>query len=127
LLVGIDFSPSQLARGLDYLADLDGIRLVHGDGARLPFPDRAFDLVLTSAVILHNPPPVAERMRREVVRVARRWAAHNEDTDVSYNRYGYDIAEWYRRSGIPLAECGTIPVDLDPASTRFCVADLGRP
>jgi SAM-dependent methyltransferase len=124
-LVGVDFSPTQLARGKSYLADLGGISVALASGAMLPFSDQSFDLVLTSAVILHNPPPMAERLRREVVRVARRWAAHNEDTDVSYNRYGYDIAEWYLRQGITLAECGRIPVDLDPDTTRFCVADLG--
>jgi SAM-dependent methyltransferase len=126
-LVGVDFSPSQLDEGRGYLAGLGDITMVLASGQRLPFADDSFDLVLTSAVILHNPPDVAEQIRREVVRVARRWAVHNEDTDVSYNRYGYDIAEWYRRQGIPLRECGTIPVDLDPASTRFCVADVGLP
>ena len=82
-------------------------------GRGLPFADKSFDLVLTSAVILHNPPPVAEQMRLEVIRVARRFAAHNEDTDVSYNRFGYDTAAWYRAAGLPLAEAGPIPVGPD--------------
>ena len=56
---------------------------------------------MTSAVILHNAPPVAEAIRREVVRVGRRFAAHNEDIDVTYNRYGYDTAAWYRTEGSP--------------------------
>lgn len=123
-LVGLDFSPTQLARGRAYLAGLDGIQLILGSGDELPFADDSFEMVLTSAVILHNPPEVAECIRREVMRVATRWAAHNEDTDVSYNRFGYDIAEWYRRRGVPLLECGAIPVDLDPEITRFCIADL---
>lgn len=123
-LVGLDFSPTQLGRARRYLAGCDNITLLLGDGAALPFAAGAFDLVLTSAVILHNPPPVAERMRREVVRVARGHAAHNEDTDITYNRYGYDIAAWYAARGIPLAESGPIPVDLDPENTCFCVADL---
>lgn len=123
-LVGVDFSPSQLDQARRYLHGCEGVNLLLADGAALPFADGSFDLVLTSAVILHNPPSVADRMRREVVRVARRHAAHNEDTDVSYNRYGYDIAAWYQQHGITLAESGAIPVDLDPTSTRFCVADL---
>ena len=85
-LVGVDFSPSQLAAARGYLGGLDGIGLALADGGRLPFPDDSFDLVLTSAVILHNAPAVAEQIRREVLRVARRWAAHNEDTDRTYNR-----------------------------------------
>ena len=92
----------------------------------MPFPDRTFDLVLTSAVILHNPPTAADCIRREVIRVARRYAAHNEDTDVSYNRYGYDTAAWYREAGIPLAESGPIPTEADPCWTQFCVAEPWR-
>lgn len=122
--VGLDFSPSQLGLAARYLNGDDRVGLVLGSGWRLPFPDKSFDLVLTSAVILHNPPPAAEAIRREVVRVARRFAAHNEDTDVSYNRYGYDTAAWYRAAGIRLAESGPIPTDPDPSPSQFCVAEL---
>ena len=125
-MVGVDFSPSQLGdgRGLPRRAGAD--RAGAGLGARLPFADKSFDLVLTSAVILHNPPPVAEQMRREVIRVAPPFAAHNEDTDVSYNRYGYDTAAWYRAAGLPLAEAGPIPVGPDAMHSQFCVAGPWR-
>jgi len=123
-VVGLDFSPSQLALARGYLGGLDRVGLVLGSGLELPFPDGAFDLVLTSAVILHNPPPGAEKIRREVVRVARRFAAHNEDTDVSYNRYGYDTAAWYRAAGVPLAESGPIASEPAPSPSQFCVAEL---
>ena len=123
-VVGLDFSPSQLGRGRAYLDGLGRCDLVLGSGLRLPFPDRSFDLVLTSAVILHNPPPAAEAIRREVVRVARRFAAHNEDTDVTYNRYGYDTAAWYLAAGLPLAESGPIPTEARPSPSQFCVAEL---
>ncbi len=83
-------------------------------------------MVLTSAVILHNPPAAAEAIRREVLRVARRFTAHNEETDVSYNRYGYDTAAWYRAQGIELAESGPIPMDLNQEASQFCVAVLAR-
>ena len=128
-LAGVDFSPTQL----DYARHhLDGRRIVGialADGQRLPFPDGAFDLVLTSAVILHNPPVIAQRIRREAIRVARRWVAHNEDTDRTYNRYGYDTAAWYRAAGFRLEEAGPIPVGTDDevARSQFCVADLGVP
>jgi SAM-dependent methyltransferase len=121
-MVGLDFSPSQLAHARGYLGGLDRIHLVLGSGLDLPIPDRSFDMVLTSAVILHNPPPAAERIRREVLRVARRFAAHNEDTNVTYNRYGYDTAAWYRAEGLELAEAGPIPIE--PQHSQFCVAKV---
>jgi hypothetical protein len=81
---------------------------------------------VTSAVILHNPPEAAVRIRRELLRVGRRFAAHNEETNASYNRYGYDTAAWYRAQGLALAESGPIPMDTDPRTSQFCVALLGH-
>jgi SAM-dependent methyltransferase len=121
-LVGVDFSPTQIEQARRYLQGTRGIELLLASGTRLPFVDGAFDVVLTSAVILHNPPPVAEQIRCEVIRIARRFAVHNEDTDVSYNRYGYDTAAWYRAAGITLAESGPIPTAPAPTSSQFCVA-----
>jgi SAM-dependent methyltransferase len=121
-LVGVDFSISQLAQARSFLQGLPEIELLLAGGAQLPFADGSFDLVVTSAVILHNPPAEAERIRRELLRVGRRFAAHNEETSESYNRYGYDTAAWYQGMGIDLAECGPIPADLDPRSSQFCVA-----
>jgi SAM-dependent methyltransferase len=123
-MVGLDFSPSQLGQGAGYLEGLDRVSLVLGTGDRLPFDDGTFDLVLTSAVILHNPPEVADRIRREVLRVSRRLAAHNEDTDVTYNRFGYDTAAWYQTRGLPVLESGPIPVGSEASQrvSQFCVA-----
>ena len=130
-LVGVDFSPTQLAQARAYLDGLDGIELVLASGTDLPFVDGGFDMVLTSAVILHNPPAAAEQIRCEVIRVARRFAAHNEDTDISYNRYGYDTAAWYRAAGITLAESGPIPTEAAtvavPVLRGDAVAALIRP
>jgi SAM-dependent methyltransferase len=123
-LVGLDFSATQLDRARSFLASCGDVGLIMSRGESLPFPDGSFDMVVTSAVVLHNPPAVAERIRREVVRVARRFAAHNEETNLSYNRYGYDTAAWYRAHGIALVESGPIPMDLDPDASQFCVAAL---
>lgn len=127
-LMGVDFSPTQLGQARRHLAGRDGISIALASGLRLPFPDGSFDLVLTSAVILHNAPAAAEAMRREVVRVTRRLAAHNEDTNVSYNRFGYDTAAWYRSAGISVIEAGPIDVADDPDRniSQFCVAEPWR-
>jgi SAM-dependent methyltransferase len=123
-LVGLDFSPTQLERARSYLASAGDVGLIMSRGESLPFADGSFDMVVTSAVVLHNPPAIAERIRREVVRVARRFAAHNEETNLSYNRYGYDTAAWYRAQGFALSESGPIPMDLDADASQFCVAAL---
>jgi SAM-dependent methyltransferase len=125
-VVGLDFSPTQLGTARRYLRGIGDVTLVLGSGDRLPFEDGAFDLVMTSAVILHNPPTVAETIRSEVLRVSARWTAHNEDLDWSYNRYGYNTAEWYGQREIPLAECGPIPVEPDGPPSQFCVAEPWR-
>ena len=125
-LVGIDFSPSQIEHARRYLEGRGEIELLLACGQRLPFADGSFDMVVTSAVILHNPPPAAERIRHEILRVARRFAAHNEETGLSYNRFGYDTAAWYRERGIAVAEAVPIPLDPDPATSQFCVARLSR-
>jgi SAM-dependent methyltransferase len=122
-IVGVDFSPTQLGMARAYLDGVGGVSVALASGARLPFADRSFDLVLTSAVILHNPPEVAEAIRREVVRVSRRLTAHNEDTDVTYNRFGYDTAGWYSRRGILVRECRAMPEEAGSESSQFCVAE----
>ena len=126
LLVGVDFSTTQLDQACRFLDSAPNVDLILSRGERLPFADQSFDMVVTSAVILHNPPAIAEQIRSEVLRVARRFAAHNEETNISYNRYGYDTAFWYRRRGITLAESGVIPMDADPSASQFCVATLHR-
>jgi SAM-dependent methyltransferase len=123
-VVGVDFSPTQLDQARRFLGNECDVELLLCRGERLPFADHSFDMVVTSAVILHNPPAIAERIRLEVMRVARRFAAHNEETNLSYNRFGYDTALWYRRQGIPLAESGPIPMDPDQSASQFCVAVL---
>ncbi len=123
-LVGVDFSVSQIEHARRFLGGHGEVELLLACGQRLPFADNAFDMVVTSAVILHNPPAVAERIRLEILRVARRFAAHNEETGLSYNRYGYDTSAWYRDRGIALAETSPIPLDPDPATSQFCVARL---
>jgi SAM-dependent methyltransferase len=123
-IVGVDFSRTQLQQARRFLGSSRDVELVLSRGECLPFAARSFDMVVTSAVILHNPPAIAERVRCELVRVGRRFAAHNEETNQSYNRFGYDTACWYRRQGISLAESGPIPLDPDPTSSQFSVALL---
>jgi len=121
-LVGVDFSPTQLEQARRFLGSPRDVELILSRGERLPFADQSFDMVVTSAVILHNPPAIADQIGLEMIRVARRFTAHNEETGLSYNRYGYDTVLWYRGQGTRLAESGPIPMDPDPSASQFCVA-----
>lgn len=72
LVVGLDFSAPMLrvARWkLGHLPGMERVRLVQGDGLRLPFPDDTFDSV-TSAFALRNAVDVAA-LFREMWRVLR--------------------------------------------------------
>ena len=64
LVVGLD--PSAEA-----LACWDGVRVL-ASGARLPFPDRSFDTVVSCEVLEHLPDGLFEQVTAELARVARR-------------------------------------------------------
>jgi len=48
-------------------------RLSVAAASALPFPDRAFELVFTSGLLIHVPPPLLDRVAREILRVSRRY------------------------------------------------------
>jgi ubiquinone/menaquinone biosynthesis C-methylase UbiE len=66
---GIDASPAMLAAARRRLGDTAALRL--GDAARLPWPDRAFDLVLASTVLHEMPSGVRVATLGEMRRVLR--------------------------------------------------------
>lgn len=123
LIVGCDFSFPQLKKASDYCV-ADPIRLVEADGAALPFRDKSFDAALSSAVILHNKFPNARRIISEMIRVSRKYLVHNEDTDVTFTRYGYDLKKTYEKMGFKIVDSKQIPVAPDPAITQFTVVEL---
>ncbi len=124
LVVGIDWSGPQLVRAKDVCKDMRPY-LVEADAAHLPFKNCAFDLILTSAVIMHNPEPQAKMILYEIMRVGRRFVAHNEDTDITFTRHGYDMAKTYTAMWQKILETGPIPVDIPVNTTQFTVVELG--
>ncbi len=123
-VAGIDWSFEQLQKAKEICA---GIRpwLLEADAAKLPFRDKSFDLVLTSAVIMHNPEPQARAILAEIQRVGRRIAAHNEDTDVTFTRHGYDLGKTYQAMGLKVLESDRIPLqDVPENHTQFTLVDL---
>jgi phosphatidylethanolamine/phosphatidyl-N-methylethanolamine N-methyltransferase len=71
-VVGVDLSPAMLARAQQRIAKLGLRRSVHlsvADGARLPFADESFDVVLVPYVMSVVPDPIS--VGRELGRVCR--------------------------------------------------------
>ena len=123
LLVGCDFSRPQLLKAQEYLAG-EAPPLIEADGAHLPFRDKSFDLVLSSAVILHNEYEKARRIIAEMIRVGRKYLVHNEDTNVTSSRFGYDMKRTYEKMGLKILQSREIPDAPDPAVTQFTIVEL---
>jgi len=123
-LAGVDFSFSQLGTAKTFLNESDASRLMQSDAMRLPFKDKSFDLVFSSAVILHNPPKVAKRIVDEIARVSKRYIVHNEDRGVSYTRWDYDYGRIYKEKKFRILKNEKIPCAPDPEITQFIVADI---
>jgi len=122
-LVGCDFSRPQLLKAQEYLASKVP-PLVEADGEQLPFRDKTFDVVLSSAVILHNKYEKARGIIAEMIRVGRKYLVHNEDTNVTFCRFGYNIRKTYEKMNLNILQSQQIPVAPDPAITQFTIVEL---
>ncbi len=120
---GCDFSRPQLLKGKEFFPPMIG-RVAEADAEFLPFKDKSFDVVMSSAVILHNKHPKAQRIISEMIRVSRRYLVHNEDTDITFSRYGYDMTQTYRAMGFRIVTSKQIPCSQDPAHTQFTIVEL---
>jgi len=69
-LGGIDLQAAAVATAKQSLPDAD---LRVGAGTSLPFADLSFDLVFTSAVLIHVPPTDLGHVMDEAYRVAKKW------------------------------------------------------
>ena len=91
--VGIDHRPEVLAaaaRARPPGSDGEAIELHVGDGRRLAYADRSFDVAHASLVLHHLDPPVAVEMLREMGRVARLGVIVN---DLDRTRVGW-VGAW---------------------------------
>ena len=73
-VVGIDSRPEVLAAAVlawPAVATTEGLELHVGDGRRLPYPDRSFDVVHASLVVHHLGTEEAAGLLREMARVSR--------------------------------------------------------
>ena len=86
LVVGVDVNTRAL-RGLR--TRVPSARAVESPARALPFRDRAFDLVFTMGVLIHQPDDSLSQVMGEMVRCSRRWVLCGEyfapePTEVAY-------------------------------------------
>jgi len=67
----VDFSPAMLALAREKAEGLENMRFVEGNAAALPFPNRAFDLVLNMDGAISFCGSLADQTLREACRVTR--------------------------------------------------------
>jgi ubiquinone/menaquinone biosynthesis C-methylase UbiE len=92
-VVGLDNRPEILAaarRARPEKSGIDGLELQVGDGRKLGYADRSFDIAHASLVLHHLEPPAAIQLLREMGRVARLGVVVN---DLDRNRLGW-IGAW---------------------------------
>jgi SAM-dependent methyltransferase len=123
VLGGCDFSRTQLQKGFEFFPEM-AKWAVEADASKLPFEDKSFDAVMSSAVILHNDYRKAQRIIWEMVRVSRKFLIHNEDTDVTFSRYGYDMTKTYRAMNFKIIASRQIPCSQNPEDTQFTIAEI---
>ncbi len=122
-LVGCDFSAPQLRKAKEFCDDCQ-VCLVEADAEKLPFRDKSLNAVFSSAVILHNDYDKAKKMIAEMIRVSQKYLIHNEDTDVTFSRYGYDLRKTYEKMNLTIIDSKHIPCSPDPTITQFTIAEL---
>ena len=122
-VVGCDFSRPQLIKAKEFCGGIN-IHFVEADVETLPFGDKTFDAAFSSAVILHNDFDKAKKIISEMIRVSRKYLIHNEDTDITFSRYGYDMRKTYEKMNFKIVESKEIPYSPDPSITQFTIAEL---
>ena len=76
-IVGVDFSDTMLRKAEQYINN-SKVELILADATQgLPFVDDAFDVVYTSGVLMHIPPPKDVVARQELIRVTSKYIIHN--------------------------------------------------
>lgn len=101
---GIDVNEAALARARH---NAPGSNAVYGPARALPFRDRAFDLVYTTGVLIHQPDEDLIAVMDEIVRVARRYilcGEYHADETVELAYHGKQGALFKRDYGRLYAE-----------------------
>ena len=93
-IAGIDLSAKSIEKAVK---NLGNIQLVVGDGGKLPFEDKSFDVVFTDGTLIYVRPDKIEQIRDEMLRVARKGIVMVEFHHNSFGKLGkIGLNHWVR-------------------------------
>lgn len=110
-LTGIDVSSTQINNAHDYLKG-DKVELYHyKEGELLPFKDNSFDVVFSIGVLCMCYPEVMNKLRKEMIRVSKKYVIHDEDLTIHGPRFfGYNLAEIYKKENYKIKSVESHPI-----------------
>jgi len=131
-VVGLDVSPGMLdaARGLH--PGRPSLRYVQGDGVRLPFPRRSFDLVMSFAVLQHLDPSLVQSALCGIRRVLKPtgtvriqgWLGEPQDRPPAEDTLRIrtwteeELRGWMRHAGLRVTDIQPMPYPAPEAHRR---------
>jgi len=125
-IVGVDFSDTMLSKAKQYINNSE-VELILADVAQgLPFVDDAFDVVYTSGVLMHIPPPKDLVARRELIRVTRKYIIHNEIPMAGCYIFSYDNETIYKQMGHKVIRSALAPPALEGIDELFIVVAVEK-
>ena len=115
--VGIDISLSMLMHAKNRKKSFKGCSLIRGTVTSLPFKENAFDLVLTTEVLLHVPPKEIENALLEISRVAKEFVLNLEffqkkrPKQLFPHNFLHDYPGIYKKIGLKCIQTTKIPLN----------------
>jgi SAM-dependent methyltransferase len=139
-VVGLDVSPAMLEAAKVLHPERPTLRYVQGDGVRLPFPRRSFDLVMAFAVLQHLDPTLVQAALCSVRRVLKpggtlrvqAWLGEPQDRPPAGDTLRIrtwteaELHDWMARAGLRVTGISPMPYP-EPESHRRPVVISAEP
>jgi len=123
-LVGIDPAEGAIRAAKRYLKGENVELKVHSPEEPLPFEDNTFDVVATAGLLSGVYPDCLEHLLREIQRVSKKFAVHDEDMRRDDPRImGYNLAEIYVKRGVKTTY-EKDPTGSEPQQLQFVIAEV---
>jgi len=108
-LAGIDINRDAILRAI---LRVEGAQLIVGDVNDLPFKDKSFDIVLSDGVLVYVSPEEIDKVKSEMLRVARKAIIlvefHSEGLDkkgeISFSHWGRNYKELFKEYEVEITK-----------------------